>query len=122
MAESENFQEKPPRPPPRRRRPRDDDDYEDDEPAGDDTVATIIPYKNPKALTGYYVSIFGLAPVLGLILAPTAIVLGIMGLRHVNKNPKAKGTAHAIVAIVLGIMGLYNFLCVPLVVFMWFRM
>jgi len=118
MADDPDYPEQPPRR--RRRRPRDEDEYDDDEHA-DDAVATVIPYKNPRALTGYYLGVFGLAPVLGLILAPAAIVLGIMGLRHVNRNPRAKGTAHAIVAIVLGVLGMYNWLCVPLAVVGYFK-
>ena len=96
------------RPPPRRRRPRD----EDDEIHDDGLVSSIIPYNNSKALIGYYVSIFSLMPILGLILGPLAIVLGAKGMNYANKNPAAKGKAHAIVAIVLGVFGsLISFGC-----------
>ena len=68
----------------------------------DEAVATVIPYKNPKALIGYYLGVFSLIPCLALVLGPAALILGILGLRDRNKNPQMRGTAHAIVAIVLG--------------------
>lgn len=71
------------------------------QPQGDGTGG-LIPYKNPTALIGYYVSVFGLIPCAGLILGPTAIVLGIMGIKYNKQNPHTKGVAHAWVAIVLG--------------------
>jgi len=67
-----------------------------------DATGGLIPYKNPMALTGYYLSIFGLIPVLGIPLAPAAIVLGIIGLARKKANPVIRGTVHAWVAIVLG--------------------
>ncbi|MEE9130241.1 MAG: DUF4190 domain-containing protein [Phycisphaerales bacterium] len=65
----------------------------------------LIPYKNPAALVGYYLSIFSCIPLLGLILGPTAIVLGIVGLRRVAKHPQRKGTVHAWIAILFGLLG-----------------
>ena len=73
--------------------------------SGDEVVSTIIPYKNPKALIGYYCSIVSLLPILGFVLGPAALTLGIMGLRYVRRRPEAHGTAHAIIAIVLGSIG-----------------
>jgi hypothetical protein len=103
---------------PRRRPPEDiDEDDEEYEPrprrrrsvrradSGDEVVSTIIPYKNPKALAGYYCGIFSLFPILGFVLGPTALTLGIMGLRYVKRRPEAHGTAHAIIAIIGGIFG-----------------
>jgi hypothetical protein len=105
----------------RRRRPEDidDDDEDDDEEyerrprrrsvrrqdSGDEVVSTIIPYKNPRALAGYYCGIFSLFPILGFILGPAALILGIMGLRYVRENPDAHGTAHAIIAVIGGVLG-----------------
>jgi hypothetical protein len=101
-----------------RRRPPEDDDADDEEyerrprrrsvrrhDEGDEVVSTIIPYKNPKALAGYYCGIFALFPILGFILGPTALILGILGLSHVRRRPQAHGTAHAIIAIIGGIFG-----------------
>ena len=67
-----------------------------------DGTGGLIPYKNPMALLGYYVSVFGLIPCAGMVLGPAAIVMGIMGLKYNKANPHTKGTAHAWVAIVLG--------------------
>ena len=39
------------------------------------------------------------------VLGPTALTLGIMGLRYVKRRPAAHGTAHAIIAIIGGIFG-----------------
>lgn len=47
-----------------------------------DATGGLIPYKNPMALTGYYLSIFGLIPGLGIPLSLAAIVFGIIGLRR----------------------------------------
>ncbi len=67
-----------------------------------ETVSTIIPYKNVRALVAYYLGVFSLIPCVGLFLGPAALVLGILGLRYVKANPTAKGTGHAIAGIVLG--------------------
>jgi hypothetical protein len=107
MAESD-LQAEPPRP---RKRPEvrlDEDDYDLRE---DDTDATggLIPYKNPLALMGYYVGVFSLVPVLGLLLGPAALVLGILGLRYHRDHPRARGAGHAITGIVLGsLTSLFN--------------
>jgi hypothetical protein len=122
-------------PRPRRRRPEDFDEDEEDEDdeeyerrprrrvrrdEDDGGISTLIPYKNPKALAGYYCGFFALIPVIGLLLAPVALVLGILGVRARNANPEVKGTAHAIVGIVLGTLSL---LCNPALIFIyvWYR-
>jgi hypothetical protein len=70
--------------------------------ATDEAVATIIPYRNPLALASYYCGVFGLIPCAGLALGPTALILGIFGLRASRRSQKAHGTGHAITGIVLG--------------------
>lgn len=67
-----------------------------------DTTGGLIPYKNPKALTGYYMGVGALIPCFGLGLGPAALMLGIQGLQYAKANPIVKGTVHAWVAIVLG--------------------
>ena len=90
---------------PRRRRRR--DDYDDD----GDATGGLIPYKNGMALAGYYCGVFGLLPVLGLVLGLLGIVFGILGLKHKSRHPAHGGTAHAIVGIVLGsLAALYNWI------------
>ncbi|HXG12041.1 MAG TPA: DUF4190 domain-containing protein [Gemmataceae bacterium] len=120
MSTPEEFQSEPPaeRPPlpPKVQAPRhvDKDDEEDFRRTDDDAVATIIPYKNPKALLAYYFGVFGLIPCVGAILGPAALVLGILGLRYVRQHPTAHGTGHAIAGIVLGIIDLYNWVIILL--------
>jgi hypothetical protein len=75
---------------------------------GGDVGSTIIPYKNPPALTSYYLGIFSLfscLPLVGFIgvaMGIAALVLGIKGLKRVRANPECKGTAHAWIGVVLG--------------------
>jgi hypothetical protein len=65
----------------------------------------IIPYRNAPALIGYYCGFASLLPVVGLIAAPVAITLSIIGLRRAAANPAIKGQVHAWVGIVLGAVG-----------------
>lgn len=67
-----------------------------------DATGGLIPYKNPYALTAYYLSIFGLFPCLGIVLSIPAVVLGIMGLNARKANPAIKGSVHAWIGICLG--------------------
>jgi hypothetical protein len=67
-----------------------------------DATGGIIPYKNPHALIAYYCGVFSLIPCLGLILGPTAVILGVSGLRKRTKNPLVRGQVHACIGIVLG--------------------
>jgi 4-hydroxybenzoate polyprenyltransferase len=102
----------------RRRRSRDEDyeDYEDyhvddrrerrrPRPANDDALSTLIPYRNGQALAAYYCGVFSLIPLLGVLLGPIAIILGILGNNYAKANPEAKGTGHAITGIILGSIG-----------------
>ncbi len=67
-----------------------------------DSTGGIIPYKNPHALIAYYLGIFSLFPLFGLLLAIPAFVLGIIGLRKRNQNPAIRGSVHAWIGIVMG--------------------
>src|ERR1700677_2173302 len=98
---------------PKRRRD-DEDEYEDEEEEderprrrnrGDGAVSHVVPYKNPMALAGYYCGFGSLLPGLGCLLGPLAIILGVMGMMKVRKEPRAHGTAHAITGILLGLVG-----------------
>jgi hypothetical protein len=112
MAEDDRFEEKPRK----RRPPVDDDADEEDRPrrrkrsestSDDGGVGYVIPYKNPPALIGYYLGIFGLLACfmggLSLLSGTASIVLGSMGMVRASKNPQAHGRAHAITGIVLGV-------------------
>ena len=67
-----------------------------------DATGGVIPYKNPAALTAYYLGLFSLLPCLGFLLAIPALILGIIGLRKRNQNPAIKGTVHAWIGIIMG--------------------
>jgi hypothetical protein len=93
-------------------------------------LSRVIPYHNARALAAYYCGFGGLICILGsvalsivltgdrrkatgvlsagfglgAVLALAAIVLGILGLTYVTRNPEAKGMAHAVTGVVLGIM------------------
>jgi hypothetical protein len=68
----------------------------------DETMATIVPYRNPCALFAYYTGIFSFIPLLGLLLAPAAFVLGAMGLRRRLRDSGAHGLAHALIGLFAG--------------------
>jgi WD40 repeat protein len=68
----------------------------------EEVASTIIPYKNGLALAAYYCGVFSLICGLGLVLGPTALILGILGLRYRRANPTAKGAGHAVIGIVMG--------------------
>jgi hypothetical protein len=65
----------------------------------------MIPSGNPPALWSYYVGIASLAPCVGGIAGPAAIICGVKGLKKFRENPAVYGKAHAIVGIVLGSIG-----------------
>lgn len=105
------------RPRRRRRRDEDDDDFEEDRPrrrrrreedSGDDGLQFVIPINTSGlAIAAGYV---GLISVLCLP-APLALILGILALRQLKKNPKMHGHARAIFAIAMGTI----FTLIPLV-------
>ena len=88
--------------------------YRPPAPRSDDVIRTLIPYRNTPALVSYYLGVFSLIPCVGAILGIAAVVLGIMGLKVANKNPDAKGKAHAIVGIICG--GLFGLIWIGLTV------
>ena len=67
-----------------------------------DATGGSIPYKNSKSLASYYVGVFSLIPIFGLILGLVAIVLGILGWRDYRRNPQIRGQVHCWVGIVIG--------------------
>jgi len=73
--------------------------------AGDEAVATVIPYRNPMALAAYYMGLFSIIPFLGIFLGAGGFICGILGLRHAAKNEGSHGRAHA--AIGIGCGGLF---------------
>ncbi len=82
-----------------------------------DATGGVIPYKNPQALTAYYLAIFGLFPLVGLLLAIPAVILGVIGLKKQKANPIIKGSVHAWIGIVLGAVSIiYNSLFLVLLI------
>ncbi len=67
-----------------------------------DSTGGLIPYKNPAALSAYYLGILSGLPLLGFPIGVAAFVLGILGLRAKQKNPVIKGTVHAAIGIGCG--------------------
>jgi len=67
-----------------------------------DATGGLIPYKNPHALVGYYLGIFGLMPFIGILLAIPAFILGIIGLKKRKLHPVIKGAVHAWIGIIFG--------------------
>src|SRR5687768_16705809 len=72
------------------------------QPVTGDATGGIIPYKNPAALTAYYVGIFALFPCLALLLGPIAVVLGVIGFNRYRQTPIISGAVHAWIGIILG--------------------
>ncbi|MEC9188944.1 MAG: hypothetical protein VX520_07015, partial [Planctomycetota bacterium] len=44
-----------------------------------DATGGVIPYKNPMALTGYYLGFLSLLPLIGILFTIPAIILGFIG-------------------------------------------
>ena len=74
---------------------------------GDSPVKRLIPTGNPHALFAYYLGVFSVIPVLGVLLGIPAFFLGLRGLRVVKERPEAYGKVHAWVGNVMG--GLFGF-------------
>lgn len=70
--------------------------------AQSDNTGGLIPYKNPPALTAYYLAVASLIPCIGILTGIPALILGIKGLKRANREPWIKGKAHAWIGIILG--------------------
>jgi len=71
-------------------------------PPPDQGISTMIPYRNPPALIAYYLGLFSLLPLIGLVLAVPALLLGIVGLVKRSRQPEIKGAVHAWIGIIMG--------------------
>ncbi|MDD2764347.1 MAG: hypothetical protein PHE83_10275 [Opitutaceae bacterium] len=67
-----------------------------------DATGGIIPYKNPHALTAYYLGVFSVIPGLGFFSGVAAVVLGVSGLKKRARDPVIRGSVHAWIGIVCG--------------------
>jgi hypothetical protein len=123
MAKDDEFQDRPPPPKPPAGKPPPDAAARPSRPApppphneGEDepvpqprrkkggVVSSVIPYRNVPALIAYYCAIFGLLPGLGCLLAPVALVLGIIGIVIAFRNPDSKGMGHSILSLVFALV------------------
>ena len=71
-------------------------------PKSDGGLNVIIPYKNVRALTAYYLAVFSAIPIFGMPLGLAAFILGILALRFRRTNPAAGGVVHAWIGILAG--------------------
>lgn len=67
-----------------------------------DNTGGVIPYKNPQALTAYYLAVASLIPCIGILTGIPALVLGIKGLKRAKREPWIRGKAHAWIGIIMG--------------------
>lgn len=82
-------------------------------PADGGVVETLIPTRNPKALTAYYLGLFGsllsCIPLVGLVgfgMSIASLILGLKGRGAAIADPRIKGEVHAWIGIVGGILGI----------------
>lgn len=68
-----------------------------------DLFGSLIPLNNPTAVYAYRTSIVGMIPILGLILGPVAIALGLVGCFKC-RNPEIKGRHQARAAVFFGML------------------
>ncbi|MEJ2367728.1 MAG: DUF4190 domain-containing protein [Acidobacteriota bacterium] len=67
-----------------------------------DATGGVIPHKNWPALVAYYLGLFAVIPMLGILLGIAAFILGIAGLRKRKQHPAVKGAVHAWIGIICG--------------------
>lgn len=79
----------------------------------DGGVSQIVPYRNPMALAAYYMGVFSVIPVIGVILAIPAVIFGVKGLKFAKLNPQAQGKAHAWIGVIGG--GVFGLLWLGLI-------
>jgi hypothetical protein len=67
-----------------------------------EVFGSFTPWKNPAAVYSYGVALAALTPVLGLVLGPIAVGLGIVGLIRRRRRPEVQGANFAVAGIFLG--------------------
>lgn len=67
-----------------------------------DATGGLIPDKNRPAQAAYYLGVFSLIPLIGMVLGLAALVLGLEGLRLAARRPEVNGKVHAWVGIIVG--------------------
>ncbi len=61
---------------------------------------------NTRAIAAYRYAVFGIIPLLGLLLGPAAIVFGLLGWREARGDLRTKGGGFAVAAVILGLLEL----------------
>ena len=71
-----------------------------------DATGGLIPYKNAPALVAYYLGLFSILPVIGILLGIPSLILGIVGLKKRRREPHVKGAVHAWIGIGCGALSI----------------
>ena len=75
-------------------------------PAAGDVFGDFTPRRNPAAVYAYRVAMVGLIPLLGIVLGPAAIALGVLARIRRRRQPEIEGVNFANAAIVIGMFDL----------------
>ena len=67
-----------------------------------EVFGSFVPWKNPTAVYAYGVGLAALVPVLGVVLGPVAIALGLVGLVVVRRKPEVRGDQLRRRGVILG--------------------
>ena len=67
-----------------------------------DGLSILVPYKNKRAMFAYYLGVFSVIPLIGIVFGLFAVISGVIGLRYAKAHPEAKGKVHCWIGIGLG--------------------
>lgn len=70
------------------------------------TFEHVVPSENGDALLSYYLGLFSIFPLFGIILGAIAVAKGRQGLQRVEADPTMPGKTHARVGLGCGLCGL----------------
>jgi hypothetical protein len=62
----------------------------------------IIPIDNPAALGSYYLAVFSVLPIVGLVTGVLAVIFGVRGIERSNAKDGSGGTVHSLFGLVVG--------------------
>jgi hypothetical protein len=70
-------------------------------------VRLLLPVgRSPWAIVAGYLGLLGLIPGLGVLLAPAAVLCGVLAIRDIKRDPRRHGMGRAVTGIVLGLLGI----------------
>jgi uncharacterized membrane protein len=67
-----------------------------------EVFGSFTPWKNPAAVYAYAVSLAALTPVVGAVLGPVAIALGVVGFVRFRLRREVRGANFAVAGMILG--------------------